>query len=178
MEKYLFLLFAIVCASSALRCKGGNKLRNGDVICNESTSICKFTCKSFSVLIGPPFRACDSRSRKWNDTMPICHADLFKCKQTIDGVKVKCPKYTQEEINLLNSYYTRFINIDDSKALETIKKEEESPIGARSVVLNCSKSFCQSFCWRIQSKKMRRKCQKCKKTTLKRKCVKSASLFG
>ena len=34
--------------------------------------------------------------------------DLSKCKQTIDGVKVKCPKYTQEEINLLNSYYVRY----------------------------------------------------------------------
>jgi len=178
MQKIFLLLLAVVCASNALRCKGGNKLRNGDVVCNESNNICKFSCKSFAVLIGPQVRSCDPKSKKWNDTMPICDADLSKCKQVIDGVKVKCPKYTEKEIDLLNSYYDRFHTIDDSSTLSEIEMADSSPIGHRSALGGCYQSFCKSFCWRIKSKKVRRKCQKCKKTTLKRKCVKSASLFG
>ena len=30
------------------------------------------------MLIGPQVRSCDPKSKKWNDTMPICDGDFLK----------------------------------------------------------------------------------------------------
>jgi len=179
--KFVILLCFFISTCTALSCNmmdGGDDLKDGSISCSGDT--CTFTCNSYAQLIGPQQRTCNRQTGEWSDTMPICDIDLTMCKKVVDGRRIKCTAYTQEQIDLLNTYFDRFASSKAAAASEELVEviTETERVAGRSPVLRCQNYFCQTFCWRLRGKKVQKKCRKCKKTQLKNVCVRSATLFG